>query len=152
MFLGFISKNATPLSTIVGGLGGALLLIWNERDGCKEVQTDVFSVKPELENKWDGMEERLESNINSAEQRPEPKIDAVKTTVLAELNWRICQVLLQLTYYDSELEKEMASMVKSEVKSEVNAVRGEVNVMKSEILLELHKIESRMETKSRWLW
>lgn len=37
-------------------------------------------------------------------------------------------------------------------KGEVNAVKSEANFMKSEILLELHKMGGGMGTGGRWLW
>lgn len=56
---------------------------------------------------------------------------------MRSFGFRICQVPLKLTYYDSEIA--------SIVESKINIVRSEMNVM-NKTFVEVYEIESRMES------
>ncbi|KAF8470078.1 hypothetical protein BDZ91DRAFT_36422 [Kalaharituber pfeilii] len=49
-----------------------------------------------------------------------------------------CRVLAKLVYLDTEMKKEMSSMVKAEA----DVLRNEIKDFKSEVLLELQKMET----------
>jgi hypothetical protein len=68
MPLGFISKNVTPLSIVASGLGGTLLLIWNERNGRKAIQADRHGLKSEFENKVDDIKLELEGKLDGMQK------------------------------------------------------------------------------------
>ncbi|KAH0604971.1 uncharacterized protein H6S33_004953 [Morchella sextelata] len=59
-------------------------------------------------------------------------------------------ILVKLAYLDENMKQEMKSMVKGEVKLVRGELRSEMSALKSDIVLELHKMESRMEAKRRW--
>lgn len=48
------------------------------------------------------------------------------------------------------MKQEMKSMVKGKVKLVRGKLRSEMSSLKSDIVLELHKMESRMEAKRQW--
>lgn len=53
-------------------------------------------------------------------------------------------------HIDKNMKQEMKSMVKGEVKLVRGELRSEMSSLKSDIVLGLHKMESRMETKRQW--
>ncbi|RPB13393.1 hypothetical protein P167DRAFT_112382 [Morchella conica CCBAS932] len=59
-------------------------------------------------------------------------------------------ILVKLAYLDENMKQEMKSMVKGEVKLVRGELRSEMSALKIDIVLELHKMESRMEAKRRW--
>jgi len=75
MPLGVISRNMTPLSIVVSGFGGALLLIWNERDSRKAIQADGRRIKSEFENK-----------VNDIKLELEGKLDGMQKMVMKEIH------------------------------------------------------------------
>lgn len=57
---------------------------------------------------------------------------------------------MKLAYLDENMKQEMKSMVKGEVKLVRGELRSEMSALKIDIVLELHKMESRMEAERRW--
>lgn len=47
-FQGLLSRHANPLVTIISGIGGAALLVWNERDSREKVTANVADLETRL--------------------------------------------------------------------------------------------------------